>query len=231
MSMQPTIELYIGAPLSGSEAYFLRRIHVDLAGHAPCVILANFEIPHGKGQVDFLVVTPQRAQLIELKCFTGRISGGENGPWTITDQSGVVHEYPKNQWTQTRDLKYALNDFRHACPGRDSAIPGPTKGRYFDFDASVVIIPRIEPGSHITVKDNFKARVQSYSDVLRDLTTRPLPSTWTLEFSAITMMSTGDCSRRAESALAVSLQKRCANGSRCQRRIGRHYNAEKSWSI
>jgi hypothetical protein len=179
--MQPTIDLYIGAPLTGSEGRFLRALYNDLAPHAPCVILANFEAPNNTGQVDFVVITGQRAQLLELKCFNGPVIGTENGPWTITDHSGVTHEYGRNPWTQTRDLKYALNDAMHAFRRRNPGIPGPAKGRYFSLDASVVIYPRIHPSSRIPIRDNFKARVQSYPDALRDLTSRILASTWTMD--------------------------------------------------
>ncbi len=149
--------------------------------HAPCVILANFEFPKRGGQVDFVVITGQRTQLLELKCFACPVIGTENGPWKITDHSGVTHEYDRNPWTQTRDLRYALNDAMHAFRKRDPAIPGPAKGHYFSLDASVVIYPRIHPSSRILITDNFKARVQSYPDALRDLTSRTLASTWTMD--------------------------------------------------
>jgi hypothetical protein len=84
--MKPTIELLIGAPLTGSEAAFLRQLCSDLSVSAEFLILANFEVPPpaASRQIDFVVVGAHRAELVELKAITGPIVGGENGPWKMT---------------------------------------------------------------------------------------------------------------------------------------------------
>jgi hypothetical protein len=55
--MKPTIELLIGAPLKGSEAAFLKRLHSDLAAQGRCLILANFEVVLNSAstQIDSLI--------------------------------------------------------------------------------------------------------------------------------------------------------------------------------
>jgi hypothetical protein len=63
--MQPTVSILIGSPLSGVEARFLRQLHADLHG-VQALILANFDT---KRQIDFVVITPKFAGLLELKHF------------------------------------------------------------------------------------------------------------------------------------------------------------------
>ena len=111
--MQPTVELLVGAPLKGSEASFLRQLHSDLGPHGQVLILANFEIAQGSSstQIDFVVVTSERTELLELKCFTGPVFGTENGAWKIEGPGGNLEPYPgTNPWEQARDAKLALND-------------------------------------------------------------------------------------------------------------------------
>jgi len=52
--MEPTISLFIGDPLSGHEARFLRRLYADIES-VGALILANFHVD--QRQIDFVVVT------------------------------------------------------------------------------------------------------------------------------------------------------------------------------
>src|ERR1700746_2037879 len=144
--MQPTIELLIGAPLKGSEALFLRQLYSDLGPHGRALILANFEVAQGSSsvQIDFVVVTSKRAELLELKCLTGPVFGTENGPWKIEDPGGNQVTYPgMNPWEQARDAKLALNDAMRLYQRRDPNVPCPRRGRFFEFDARVCIYPTL----------------------------------------------------------------------------------------
>jgi Nuclease-related domain len=181
--MQPTIELFIGAPLKGGEASFLRQLYSDLGPHGRALIFANFEIAHGStsAQIDFVVVTSKRAELLELKCLRGPVFGTENGPWKIEDPGGILVTYPgMNPWEQARDAKLALNDEMRLYQKREPNVRGPRKGRFFEFDARVCIYPTLHSRSKI-IRGNFKAWVGSYEDALSALTTRVLPSSWGLE--------------------------------------------------
>jgi hypothetical protein len=79
--MQPTIEILISSPVSGSEAAALRGIVTAL--RAPALILANFEVFRGGAshEIDFVVITEKRAELVELKNITAAVKGGVNGAW------------------------------------------------------------------------------------------------------------------------------------------------------
>lgn len=178
--MKPTIEILIGAPLSGSEASFLRKIYADLEAQGSGLILSNFEVPSGSAscQIDFVVVVSKRTELLELKCFSGRIFGDQNGLWRTEDHSGNVHVLQgHNPWEQARDAKLALNDAMHDYRKGRPDVPAPVKGRFFDLDASVCVFPQIQAGSKVT-SGNFKAWVSSYPDVLKRLTGKLLPSSW-----------------------------------------------------
>jgi Nuclease-related domain len=156
--MQPTIELLIGAPLKGSEALFLRQLYSDLGPHGWALILANFEIAQGSSstQIDFVVITSKRAELLELKCFTGPVFGTENGPWKIKDPGGNLITYSgTNPWEQARGAKLALNDAMLLYQKRYPNVPGPRKGRYYEFDARVCIYPALHPSSKVT-QGNFR---------------------------------------------------------------------------
>jgi hypothetical protein len=91
----------------------LQRLANDLAGVPSVLILANFEIPRPKNscQIDFVVVTPTRTELVELKNLDGPVFGGENGHWTQHDRSGrpVTHS-GENPWQQAKNAKLFLND-------------------------------------------------------------------------------------------------------------------------
>lgn len=181
--MKPTVEILISSPLSGSEAAALRDLAASIS--APALILANFEIATGIAahEIDFVVVTESRAELIELKNITGAVRGGVNGPWQIETSPGFWVPYVgQNPWEQARDAKLALSDAMHEYAKTRAGIPGPTKRRYYEqFDASVTVYPNLVPGSKVGV-GNYKAWVRSFPDTVEALNSRPLPvqSTWTI---------------------------------------------------
>src|SRR5580693_9002432 len=107
--MKPTIEILIGAPVSGSEAAALRDLVSTLT--APALVLANFEVTHGRNsrQIDFVVITAGWAELVELKAITAPVRGGVNGPWQIESSPGRFLPYSgPNPWQQARDAKITL---------------------------------------------------------------------------------------------------------------------------
>jgi hypothetical protein len=179
--MEPTIEILISSPLSGSEATALRDLVTGL--RTPALILANFEVPSrgASHQIDFVVITEKRAELIELKNITAPVRGGVNGPWQIETSPGSFVPYSRpNPWEQARDAKLALSDAMHGFAKQRSDVPKPAKRRYFEqFDASVTFYPVLMPGSAVCA-GNYKAWVRSFPDTLQCLNSRPLPvqSTW-----------------------------------------------------
>ncbi len=181
--MKPTVEILISSPLSGSEAAALRDLLASIS--APALILANFEITTGNAahEIDFVVITESRAELIELKNISGPVRGGVNGPWQIETSPGLWVPYVgQNPWEQARDAKLALSDAMHEYAKTRAGIPGPTKRRYYEqFDASVTVYPILIPGSKVGV-GNYKAWVRSFPDTVEALNSRPLPvqSTWTI---------------------------------------------------
>ncbi|HPT26068.1 MAG TPA: nuclease-related domain-containing protein [Bryobacteraceae bacterium] len=178
--MQPTIEILIGAPVVGSEAAALRDLVSSLV--APALVLVNFEIVSRdtSRQIDFLVVTSQRAELIELKEITAPVKGGTNGPWQIETSRGLFVPYTgPNPWVQARDAKFALSDAMQAFAKR-GAVPPPTDKYFFkQIDACVAVYPRIESGSDLSPGD-FKAWIKSFPNVIQGLNSIPLPlrSSW-----------------------------------------------------
>src|SRR5437867_2692433 len=86
--MKPTTTILIGAPLSGDEAHVLQVLHADLEGIG-ALILANFNTP--KRQIDFVVITPSYAALLELKDFQRPIFGEQNGVWMYENLQATAH--------------------------------------------------------------------------------------------------------------------------------------------
>ena len=179
--MKPTIEILISSPLSGSEAVALRDLLFGIS--APALILANFEVTCAGAahEIDFVVITESRAELIELKNITAPVKGGVNGPWLIETSPGSFVPYlGPNPWEQARDAKLALSDAMHEYGRARSTVPGPAKRRYYEqFDASVSVYPELMPGSQVCA-GNYKAWVRSFSDTVQALNSRPLPvqTTW-----------------------------------------------------
>jgi hypothetical protein len=175
--MKPTVTILIGAPVSGDEARFLQKLATDLAPDGG-VILANFVV--GERQIDFVVVTPTCAALLELKNFSRPIFGDRNGTWTYLDAGNNRVPYSgMNPWRQTVEQKYALSDAMRAYRRRTPSVPGPSGSSFYgDFDAYVCVYPAVHRDSRVTAGDQ-RAAVASYADVVNAIRIRRNTSTWT----------------------------------------------------
>ena len=173
--MKPTNTLFIGGPVSGHEARFLRKLYADLEP-VGALILANFYV--GSRQIDFVVVTESMAAILELKHLSEPAFGRQNGHWMLEDRSGRRVRYPgPNPWQQTLQQKFALSDEMRryeAVTGRGS---DPTRRFFSEFDAYVCIVPQIHPRSELVRGDN-KVAVRSYSDVIEVLRLAAKPASW-----------------------------------------------------
>lgn len=174
--MKPTATLFIGAPVTGDEARFLRKLCEDLAG-IEVLILANFETSNR--QIDFVVVTAPYSVLIELKNFPRPIFGHENGVWAYENAAGQRLRYAgENPYRQTSIQKLKLSDAMLEFHNKRNGVPAPGNGKYFtQFDAFVCVYPQIHSSSDVT-RGDFKAIVASYRDVLNAIRSKSLPSTW-----------------------------------------------------
>ncbi len=191
--MKPTITIYIGSPLTGGEASFLRRLQADLAD-TEGIILANFFVEDQ--QIDFLVVTAAYpAAILELKNFQGPIFGEKNGFWSLRNLAGKRVRYPGiNPYQQAVNQKYKLSDLMGDYQEKTPGVPPPSGRRFFqDFTAFVCVFPEIHPDSEVTRGDH-KAAVRSYPEILEQLRTGSKPSSWSLS----------DWREFAENALALS---------------------------
>ena len=156
--MKPTIEILIGSPASGSEAAALTEIVSAI--NAPALILLKFEVLRSgiSRQIDFVVITAKRAELIELKHLTAPVKGSANGAWELEISPGVFEQYTGiNPWKQAKDAKLALSDSMRDFARQRIDIPRPSRRQYYEqFDASVTIYPREMPGSRLW-RGNVKA--------------------------------------------------------------------------
>lgn len=173
--MKPTNPVYIGAPLTGLEAQFLRTLAQRFAG-CDHIILANFLL--ADQQLDFVLVLAAGASLIELKNYSLAIFGDRNGVWEHLDASGAKARSDGNPYQQALKQKFALSDamrrFQSSTVGVPRAI-GP--GFFADFAAYVCVMPAIAPSSRVT-RGDFKVRVLGSSDVFSNIEAGGPPSDW-----------------------------------------------------
>ena len=176
--MKPTNPVYIGAPLTGDEARFLRTLAQRFAG-SDHIILANFLL--ADQQIDFVLVIAAGASLIELKNFSRSVFGERNGVWEHLDASGAKVRSDGNPYQQTLKQKFALSDamrkFQSSTVGVPRAV-GP--GFFADFAAYVCIVPEIAVGSRVT-KGDFKVGVLGCSDVFASIEAGGPPSSWSFQ--------------------------------------------------
>ena len=176
--MKPTVTILIGAPLSGDEARFLHKLHADLAATG-ALILANFVVD--ERQIDFFVVTPTCAALLELKNFPRPIFGERNGVWKYLDAGGTRVRYAgMNPWQQTLKQKYALSDAMKEYQRRTPDVPASSGAFYSEFAGFVCIYPAIHARSQVTAGDH-KVEVRSYSEILDAIRGGGKPSTWSVD--------------------------------------------------
>ncbi|HEY4438802.1 MAG TPA: nuclease-related domain-containing protein, partial [Candidatus Elarobacter sp.] len=140
--MKSNQTILIGSPLLGREAAFLRTLCADLAG-LNVLIIANFVVRSSR-QIDFLVVTPTNAVLIELKNYRFPVFGQMNGVWSVSDAAGNATPDPRfNPWAQTLEESYALSDELKRDQSRKRTAPQPNGGYYKLFRAFVCFYPEI----------------------------------------------------------------------------------------
>ena len=125
--MQPTTKILIGSPLRGEEAQFLRSLVRDLAVR-DLLVLANF-IADDR-QIDFVVVTPTFAALLEHKNFTRPIFGEKNGNWMSKDSTGALIP-TSNSYQQALSQTYALSDEMRAFCKATPQVPASTTGNFY----------------------------------------------------------------------------------------------------
>jgi hypothetical protein len=174
--MKPTTKIMIGGVVRNEEAAFIRELVDDLSA-SDLLILANFLV--GGHQIDFVVVTPLFAALLELKNFTRPISGQKNGAWTIRDAAGK--DVPAlNPYQQALDEAFALSDEMRRYGHRHSDVPPPRKHSYYsNFRTFVCVYPGLHRGSRVTVGDH-RVAVASYSDVREKIRSATLDSSWNM---------------------------------------------------
>ena len=162
--MKTTQTILIGSPLLGHEAAFLRTLCADLVGF-DVLIIANFVVGSNR-QIDFLVVTPTNAVLIELKNYRYPVFGQMNGAWSVGDAAGNITPDPRfNPWAQTLEESFALSDLLKRDQRRKQTAPLPNGGYYKLYHAFVCFYPEIVAGSQVTRGDN-RVRIRPYADVL-----------------------------------------------------------------
>jgi hypothetical protein len=174
--MQPTTKILIGSPLRGEEAQFLRSLVRDLAVH-DLLILANF-IADDR-QIDFVIVTPTFAALLEHKNFTRPIFGEKNGNWMSKDSTGALIP-TSNSYQQALSQNYALSDEMRAFCKATPQVPASTTGNFYtNYRTFVCIYPHLPAGSNVTTGDH-RVSVGSYATVLEKLRAGTLKSSWGL---------------------------------------------------
>jgi hypothetical protein len=175
-SMEPTITILTGAPVSGSEGRFLRQLYEDLAG-TEALILANFVAR--ERQIDFVVVTAVYAAMLELKTFPRPMFGERNGDWEYLDFAGKRVRHP-NPYQQAVQEKYHLSDEMKLYRKKNPVAPGPSHDMFYeDFDAFVCVYPEIHRESRVTPGDH-KIRVRSYVEIIDQIRSGSKASSWSL---------------------------------------------------
>jgi hypothetical protein len=175
--MKNQVKILVGGPLREEEAYFLRVLSSDLASTG-ALILGNFVIRDR--QIDFLVVMPRYAALIELKTLPRPIFSESNGAWEILDATGNRVEFAReNPLRQTSDETFAVSDAMRAYSRNNPNVPvAPQKGYFRNFESFVCIYPQIHRDSKVTTGDG-KIHVRSYPDVLDAIRTKTINTSWT----------------------------------------------------
>ena len=183
--MKPTIDIYVGAPVSGTEAAALEHLVEMLSKLGETsLVFANFRCGPAKRQVDFFVVTQSHAAHLELKAYQGPIEAPNEGPWFHRDRGGhrsrvsSVDGSPRGQAIQT---KYAICDAMEQFARRHGAVPPPRKDKYFkQIESAVCIFPAIHLDSKVAAGD-CRARIWSFEDCLASLNALPGLNNWPLD--------------------------------------------------
>jgi Nuclease-related domain len=167
-------------PDERSERDFLAQLKEDLVRrNISATILANFYTHGSSRQIDFLVVTRNRACQVELKSYSGVLVGGTNGPWSTRRPDGTLEVIERqNPYDQAVHCKMAISDDLQLLADQDRGIPRPARGKrfYTQLDSVVCIFPRLESGSQ--VPGDFKAQTLAYAEFLQLLTSPGAHPDW-----------------------------------------------------
>lgn len=184
LNLEPDISLFVGDPLQvPSEIEFIDRLRSDLQKrNENAIIFANFYAGRFKQQVDFLIITPNCACVVELKNYKAPLYGQVNGPWELRKGDGTLLENlgERNPYHQVREAKYAISDEMHSLSNSYPDLPAPPGDkRYFTtIEGVVCIFPEIPTGSQLTPGD-YKAYVKGYSDFFEFLLSSTTSPRWT----------------------------------------------------
>jgi hypothetical protein len=177
-------DFFLGAPLQEpSEIQFLNILCANLEKrNAHAIIFANFYAGRFKQQIDFLVITPNCACVVELKNYNVPVFGEINGPWELRNVDGTLIKElrGRNPYHQARQAKYAISDEMHSLSRDHPELPTPPENRkFFSMMESVVcIFPNIQSGSQVTPGD-YKTYVKGYSEFLEFLFSSTNNPRWT----------------------------------------------------
>lgn len=131
------------------------------------VIVVDVELKEiGKTQTEAVVFAFNRAFIIELKSFRGRVYAHRNEPWLVDDGRGEPFPTPSNPLEQTRKHRYLVRShfLRLLYPNEDPMLwePGlthaPEDPRSRDVTAKVHSWVVVEPGTWIDYGDIDTAR-------------------------------------------------------------------------
>jgi energy-coupling factor transporter ATP-binding protein EcfA2 len=184
MDTMPDILLFVGDLLEEpSEIQFLNRLSSDLIKlQKSAIIFTNFHAGKANQQIDFFVITPNCACVVELKNFTIPVFGQVNGPWELKSTDGTLVKSlgERNPYHQALNAKYAISDEMHILLAGDPELAKPpgSKSYVYTIESVVCIFPEIPHGSNLTAGD-FKAYVKGYGDFLKFLLVGGKSPGWT----------------------------------------------------
>jgi hypothetical protein len=183
--MKPTIDIYIGAPVSGIEASALKQLVEMLSALGePSLVFANFRCGPAKRQVDYFVVAPSRAAHLELKNYAGPFEAPNKGAWFHKPSGGhrtriaSLDGNPREQAIQT---KYAISDAMEQFARENNDAPPPRSGKYYkQFESAVCIYPMIHRDSIVAGGDS-RARIWSFEGCVTTMNDQPAVNNWPLD--------------------------------------------------
>jgi hypothetical protein len=159
------VDVHLGSPLvDATEKQFLERLRRDLESRGiEARVYANLQVAR---QIDFLIVTATRAEVVELKR-AGRdpIIGGINGRWErVVRGQRVGFPGDGNPYRQCHDAAYALGDAMRDY-ARSARAPQPPRGQFIrTLHPVVCLYPAIPEGSDIQRHEHVRA--VGYSQLL-----------------------------------------------------------------
>ena len=157
------ITVFLGDSLDDpNEERFLNTLCRDLASRQiPAIIFANFQAGRRRNQrqVDFFVVTPFRAAILELKTVdqAAWVDGPLNGPWVQHFEGDITKTLGRNPNEQARQAAYAISDVVRGLMKADD-LPKLGTDFFRQIDKLVVLSTDIPAGSQI-VRDAYVTTV------------------------------------------------------------------------